>query len=124
MSIFGSLNQISISGYVGGDPEFNFTKDGTAIDKFSVAIDSWDFSANAKKTIWMNIVVFGKLAETCEKWVGKGTKVVVSGRFDENEWTDKEGNRRKSHSIIASEVVIVEKAESVKAASAKFDEDL
>lgn len=116
MSIFGSVNQVTFGGYVGGDTQFNMTGDGLPIVSFSIAIDGWDNKAKSSKTMWMRISAFGKLAETCEKWINKGTKVVVSGRLDENAWNDKEGNPRKSYQVIATDVVIVEKSKMQKAA--------
>ena len=115
MSIFGSVNQVSFSGHT-GDTTFNMTKDGLPIANFSIAVDGWDAKAQASKTMWMKIACFGKLAETVEKFVSKGTKVVASGRLDEQEWTDKEGNLRKSYQVIATDVVIVEKSKAQRAA--------
>lgn len=115
MSIFGSVNQVTFGGYT-GDTFFNMSKDGLPIVNFSIAVEGWDSKAQASKTMWMKVSAFGKLAETCEKYISKGTKVVASGRLDENEYTDKEGNLRKSYSVIATDIVIVEKSKAQRAA--------
>lgn len=112
MSIFSSINQCTFSGYVGGDSKFNFTKDGTAVCNFSLAIDGWNYSKKEKTTMWMRVGCFGKLAETCEKWISKGTKVAVMGRLDENKWVDQEGGSHQSYQLVANEVFILEKSKS------------
>lgn len=115
MSIFGSVNNVTFSGHT-GETSFNMSKDGLPIASFSIAVDGWDSKAQASKTMWMKIACFGRLAETAEKFINKGTKVVATGRLDEQEWTDKEGNLRKSYQVIATDVVIVEKSKAQRAA--------
>ncbi len=92
------INDVNLLGRIGQDPKTRFSKDGLAITSFSVAT-TFD-----QKTEWHNIVVFGKLAEALMKFAKKGMMTFVQGRIETNEWTDKEGNPRKSFNIIAQTV--------------------
>jgi single-strand DNA-binding protein len=55
-----------------------------------------------KRTEWHRIVVWGKLGETCAKYLAKGKQVYIEGRIQTREWTDKEGNKRYSTEIVAN----------------------
>lgn len=110
MPIFSSFNQITVSGNVGQDPDFNVSSAGLPIEKFSVAVSGWDNKNKAEKTMWMKVVCFGKLAEQSEKWLQKGSGVIVSGYLDENNWTDKEGLPHKTFQIVANSVNIYKSA--------------
>lgn len=50
---------------------------------------------------WVPISAFGKLAEICQQYLRKGSQVHITGRFKTNEWTDRDGNKRKDTSITA-----------------------
>ncbi len=71
------LNSIQIIGNLGQDPELLTTKNGKPWTHFSVAVNERDFGENI--TTWFNIVVFGPLAETCAKYLHKGSSAYFSG---------------------------------------------
>lgn len=70
----------------------------TAIGKFSIAVDS-GYGDN-KKTSFFNMTAFGKTAETLEKFVKKGSKVALECEANQNQYTDKNGNKVNSVDFI------------------------
>jgi single-strand DNA-binding protein len=104
------LNKIMLIGNLGRDPEMNYTQNGTALTKFSLAVSrSYKTSSGEKRdeTEWFNIVVWDKLAETCNQYLHKGTKVYIEGRLTQRKYTDKEGNQRTAVDVIANEMEIL-----------------
>ena len=102
-----SLNQVVIVGNLGRDPEVRTAQSGTVIAKLNVATssrvkkgDNWE-----DHTEWHRVVVFGKQAEHCEKYLSKGRTVAVTGELRTNKWhDDKAGIDRWSTEIIARDV--------------------
>ena len=104
------LNKIMLIGNLGRDPEMNYTQNGTALTKFSLAVSrSYKTSSGEKReeTEWFNIVVWDKLAETCNQYLHKGNKVYIEGRLTQRKYTDKEGNQRTAVDVIANEMEIL-----------------
>ena len=108
------MNRVIISGNLGRKPEVRKANSGTAVCNFSIATND-----RVKKgeewvddTQWHNIVVFGKQAENCERYLDKGSKVLVEGKIRTRTWEDKEGNTRKSTEIIANNVEFLNKVEN------------
>jgi single-strand DNA-binding protein len=95
-------NHITITGKVGQDPELRFTPGGMAVLTFSVA-DTYG-KDDKKKTTWHNITVFSKLAENVANTIGKGSTVIIVGRYEQDEFTKKDGTKGKSVKVIADEV--------------------
>ncbi len=102
------INKAIIVGNLGKDPEVRYMPDGTAIANFSVATsESWKDKASGEKkerTEWHRIVVFGKLGEICGEYLSKGKQVYIEGRIQTREWEDKDGNKRYTTEIIASDM--------------------
>lgn len=106
------MNKITIIGNVGQDPELRFTQAGQSSVKINVAT-----SRKVKEewvSTWHTVVAWGQMAENIAASVLKGTRVIVSGRYDIREWTDKNGNKKTSYEITADEVAI-----SLKSATAE-----
>lgn len=83
------------------------------VAKFTLAVDRRFKKEGAPTADFINFVAFGKTGEFVEKYLHKGTKVVASGELQNNNWTDKDGNKRYDMQIVVSSV---EFAESKKAA--------
>lgn len=101
------LNKIMLIGNLGKDPEMNYTQSGVALTKFSLAVSrSYKTSAGEKReeTEWFNIVVWDKLAETCNQYLHKGSKVYIEGRVSQRKYTDKNGVERYAFDVIASDM--------------------
>lgn len=102
-----SFNKIVIVGYLGRDPEIRYMPDGTAVCNFSVATTEKkkDRSGEAQDiTTWFRINVWGKQAEAANQYLSKGRQVYVEGRLSQQEYTDRDGNRRSSLDIRATDV--------------------
>lgn len=98
------MNNISVAGNVGRDPELKYTPANLAILKFSVA-DTYGKDDN-KKTSWHDIVVFGEQAETVAEKIGKGVRVVIIGRLQIEAYDKKDGTKGKRVEIVADEVAL------------------
>lgn len=110
------LNKAMIIGRLGKDPEIRYTTGGLAIANFSIATsEEWkDKESNEKKerTEWHRIVAFGKLGEICGEYLSKGKQVYIEGRIQTRSWDDKEGNRKYTTEIVASDVQFLERKDS------------
>lgn len=79
-----SFNQITLVGYVGGDPTVNRTKDGKAVANFSLATN--DFRDN---TTWFRVSAFSRLAEIVQEYVHKGSALYITGSLGTSEYQGK-----------------------------------
>ena len=101
------VNKAIIVGNLGSDPELRHTNSGTSVCNFSVATNRKYKDGSGEyqeETEWHRIVVFGKTADNCSRYLSKGRQVYVEGRLQTREWTDKQGNTRKSTEIVAFKV--------------------
>src|SRR2546425_12030691 len=104
------LNKIMLIGTLGRDPELNVTTDGTPVTKFSLAVNrNYKSSTGERKeeTEWFNIVAWRQLAETCERYLHKGSKVYIEGRLTQRKYTDKNGLERTAVDVIANNMEIL-----------------
>src|SRR5579872_7440766 len=100
-----SLNRVEIIGNLGKDPEVKYTQSGTAIANFSVATSSSYKDKGGQwqeKKDWINITAWAKLAEVCEKYLHKGSKVYLSGRLETQSWEDKQSGEKKYKTIVVA----------------------
>ena len=96
------MNNITLHGTVGKDPELRYSKGGNAVLTFAVA-DNYG-KDDKKKTTWWDIIVFGKLAENVANTISKGTSVIITGRLEQEEYTKKDGTKGTARKLIADEV--------------------
>lgn len=96
------MNVITVAGTLGKDAEVKYLANGDAICNFSVA----DSQGREKPTIWWNCGLYGKRAESLSQYLTKGQAVTVTGSVSEREWTDKEGNKRKTMDVRVSDVAL------------------
>jgi single-strand DNA-binding protein len=100
-----SVNRVILVGRLGRDPETRFTGSGQAVANFSLATDETFKDRNGerqKRTEWHKIVVWSKQAEIAQQYLKKGSLVYIEGRIQSREWQDKEGQKRTSFEIVAS----------------------
>lgn len=104
------LNNISITGRIGQDPEMRFMPDGMAILSFSVGNGIYKKGAGDYNTLttWYRCSVIGKRAESLNNYLAKGSRVAVAGQHSMRPWTDKEGNERISCEINNCEVTLLD----------------
>ena len=99
------LNRIEIMGRLTRDPEQRRTGNGTAVTSFTLAVDR-DFSSQGqeKETDFIDCVAWRSTAEFVSKYFTKGRMAVVTGRLQIRNWTDKDGNKRRSAEVVADGV--------------------
>src|SRR5437588_505407 len=101
------LNKIMLIGNLGKDPELNVTAEGTPVTKFSLAVNRKSKASSGElkeETEWFNIVAWRQLAEICERYLHKGSKVYIEGRLTQRKYTDKTGVERIAVEVIANDV--------------------
>jgi single-strand DNA-binding protein len=106
------VNRVILVGRLGKDPEIRTTQTGTMVASFSLATDErWNDPNGEKKTRteWHNIVAWSKLAEICEKYLTKGKLVFIEGRIQTREWDDRDGNKRRTTEIVASDMKMLDR---------------
>src|SRR5438132_14312534 len=106
----GSVNKVILVGNLGRDAELRYTPGGAAVAKFSLATtEGWNDKAGQRqeRTEWHNIDMWGKQAESLSEYLIKGKQVYVEGRLQTDEYTDKEGNKRKSTKVRCDRVVLL-----------------
>ena len=106
------LNRIFLIGNLGRDPEMAYTPGGKALTKFSLAVSriqrNKETSENQKETEWFNIVAWDQLAETCNNYLHKGSKVFIEGRIQSHKYTDKSGVERTAWEVIATDMQMLD----------------
>jgi len=88
-----NLNSCSFIGRLGKDPEIKNMPNGNAVANFGIAVgDDYKDKQGQKveQTNWVNVVIFGKLAEICGQYLTKGSQVYINGKFVTRKWQDKE----------------------------------
>lgn len=103
-------NQVQLIGNLGQDPEITNLENGKKMAKFSLATSETyknDKGEKITNTEWHNLIAWGKTAEIVEKYLKKGSQIVVNGKITYNSYEDKDGNKRSSTQIVTSEVVML-----------------
>ena len=99
------LNKIFIMGRLTRDPELRRTQSGTAVTSFSLAVDRDFKSQNGEKeTDFIDVVAWRSTAEFVAKYFAKGRMAVVEGRLQMRDWTDRDGNKRRSAEVVADNI--------------------
>lgn len=101
------MNKAIVCGNLGKDPEIRYTTDGQAVANLRVATTrKWKDKRDEvrEETTWHQVVVWGRSAEPCGKYLNKGDRVLVEGRISVREYTDRDGNKRTATEIVAENV--------------------
>src|SRR6266566_4125924 len=110
------LNKIMLIGNLGRDPDLQVTADGTPYTRFSLAVNRIYKTSTGEKreeTEWFQIVAWRQLAENCERYLHKGSKVYVEGRLTQRKCTDKQSIERTSVEVIATDVQFLDSKQAV-----------
>ena len=108
------VNKVILIGRLGADPEVRYTQDGAMVTNFNLATDEqWKDKNGEKvqKTEWHRVVTFRRLAEICGNYLAKGRLVYIEGRLQTRAWDDKDGNKRYTTEIVASNMQMLERKE-------------
>ena len=96
------MNVITIAGQLGKDAELRYLPNGDPVAGFSVA----DSQGKEKPTIWWSAQLFGKRAESLCQYLVKGQAVTITGQVTEREWTDKDGQKRKTMDVRVNDLAL------------------
>ena len=104
------MNKVIMMGRLTRDPEVRYSQGAnqTAVGRFSIAVDRRFKREGQPEADFFNCTTFGRQAEFVEKYLKKGTKVVISGSVQNDNYTDKDGNQRYSVQIICDEIEFAE----------------
>lgn len=91
-----SLNSISVVGRAGKDPETRYLENGTAVSKTRICVSG----IKKEKDFWIDLVIWGRQVETFGNYVKKGTMIGVTGRLEQESWTDRNSGEEKNKMII------------------------
>lgn len=100
------VNKCIFIGNLGADPEVRYTQGGACVANMRMAVTTRYKSGDEWKddTQWINIVVWGKQAESAGKYLAKGRPVYVEGRLRNRSWDDKDGNKRWTTEVVAQSI--------------------
>lgn len=115
-------NKIILIGNLTKDPELRYTPSGVAVTTLRLAVNSKFKIGNdlREETLFIDTVVFGKQAESCNQYLNKGRKILVEGRLQERRW-ESNGQQRSKFEVVASSVKFLGGQGQ---ASATSDEDI
>ncbi|NOT59557.1 MAG: single-stranded DNA-binding protein [Acidobacteria bacterium] len=97
-----SFNKIIIVGYLGRDPEIRYVPSGEAVCSFSMATTDKK-KDGTDETTWFRVTIWGRRGETANQYLSKGKQVYIEGRLRQQEYTDRDGNKRTSLEVTASD---------------------
>ena len=100
------INVVVLAGRLTRKPEIKYTASGTAVVNMDIANNTYKKDAeNQQKVNFIPITVWGKQAENVEKYLDKGSQVLVKGRIDWQSWVDKDTQKKRSKIIVIAEAV-------------------
>ena len=108
--MYALKNKVQLIGHLGNPPEIKTLDSGKKLARFSVATNESYVNSQGEKiqeTQWHNLVAWGKLAEVIEKYLNKGSEVVVEGKLLNRTYTDKEGNKKYITEVEVSELLML-----------------
>jgi len=108
------LNKVMLIGNLGKDPEMKYTPSGMPVTTFSVAVSrSWRTpeGENREETEWFRIVAWRKLAEVCNEYLRKGSKVYLEGSLKTRKWQDQQGQDRYMTEVQADQMMMLDSRE-------------
>ena len=103
------MNNVTLIGRLTRDPEVRYTSGSQmAVARFNIAVDRPVKSGAEKQTDFPSIIVFGKAAENCEKYLTKGRLVGIEGRIQTGNYTNKSGDKVYTTDVVANRVQFLE----------------
>ena len=105
-----SVNKVILIGNLGKDPELKHTSSGTAVATMTLATNERFKDKSGEwqdRTEWHNVVLWQRLAEIASEYLKKGRSVYVEGRLQTRSWEDKQGQKRYTTEVVASDLVLL-----------------
>ncbi len=121
------INKVILIGHLGADPEIRYTQGGAPVANLRLATsESWKNKNGQKeeRTEWHRVVAWSKLAELAGQYLQKGRQIYVEGRLQTRSWDDKDGNKRYSTEIVATNIQFLGGRPEGKEAPKDFPADL
>jgi len=103
-------NKVQLIGNLGNAPEIKTTETGKKLARFSIATNETYHNVKGEKvteTTWHNLIAWGKLAETAEKYLHKGTEIVIEGKLINKSYNDKDGNKKYISEVQVNELLLL-----------------
>ncbi len=109
-----SLNSVTLLGNLTRDPELRYTPQGTAVGTFGLAVNRRYRQGDEQReeTCFVDIVTFGRQAETSSEYLSKGNLVLIEGRLQWRSWETPEGQKRSKHEVVANNVQFMPRGSS------------
>ncbi len=109
-----SFNKVILLGNLTRDPEIRYTPNGIAVASFAIAVNrKYKQGDETKEEVsYIDIVVFGKQAESCGQYIGKGDSVLIDGRLQQRRWETEDGQKRNKIEVVAQSVNFMPKRSS------------
>lgn len=104
------LNRVILIGNLGTDPELKYTQGGQAVLRLRLATtESYMNRAGERqqRTDWHTVIIWGKRAEALNNILSKGRSICAEGRIQYRQWEDKDGNKRTSTEVVATNIVLL-----------------
>ncbi len=108
--MYALKNRVQLIGNLGNSPEVKNTEAGKKLVRFSVATNESYHNSKGEKvteTQWHNLVAWGKVADIAEKYLAKGSEVVIEGKLVTHNYTDKEGVKKYVTEIQVNELLLL-----------------
>jgi single-strand DNA-binding protein len=109
-----SFNKVILLGNLTRDPEVRYTPNGIAVASFAIAVNrKYKQGEETKEEVsYIDIVVFGKQAESCGQYINKGDSVLIDGRLQQRRWETEDGQKRNKVEVVAQSVNFMPKRSS------------
>lgn len=98
------LNRIILIGRLTKQPELRITPSGVSVTTITLAVDRKPTASGQKETDFIDVVLFGRLADVTCKYMDKGRLVAIEGRLQGRNWETKDGQKRRSWEVIADSI--------------------
>jgi single-strand DNA-binding protein len=128
MRDINSLNKVILIGRLGGKPELRYLpQKERQVARFTLATNERFYNPNTReatdRTEWHRVVVWGKLAEFCDKYLSQGRQILLEGKLRTRSWQDREGQKRTTTEIEAQNIVLLGRREEAAAAAEAQEAD-
>ena len=103
-------NKVQLIGNLGKAPEVKNTEGGKKLVRFTLATNETYRNAKGEKvteTQWHSLIAWGKLADLAEKYLSKGTEVAIEGKLMNNNYIDKDGNKKYNTEVVVHELLLM-----------------
>jgi single-strand DNA-binding protein len=119
------LNRVMLIGNLGQDPELRYTQSGQAVLNLRIATNESFLNRDnerQERTEWHTVTIWGKRGEALNKILSKGKQLFVEGRLQTRSWEDKQGAKRYTTEVVATNVVLIGSGGGGRGASTSYDD--